>query len=107
MALALCSLKDAKPWWPLNDAQWQADPAESLAFYLYSEQFYLLAADEIAPEAADKVLVFTEAARAIARQKLDAVAISEIARDLRAAQAEYDCLSSLSTAYLKQDEWFP
>ena len=53
-------LEGREPWWPLNDAQWQADPAESLAFYLHSEQLYLLAADEITPEAADKVLVFTE-----------------------------------------------
>ena len=102
-------LEGREPWWPLNDAQWQADPAERLAFYLYSEQLYLLAADEIAPEAADKVLVFTEAARAIARQKLDAVAISEIARDLRAAQAEYDLEKLIESIdrYLKQDEWFP
>ena len=38
-------LEGREPWWPLNDAHWQADPAESLAFYLYSELLYLLAAD--------------------------------------------------------------
>ncbi len=57
----------------------------------------------------ERALVFTEAARAIARQKLDAVAISEIARDLRAAQAEYDLEKLIESIdrYLKQDEWFP
>ena len=55
------------------------------------------------------MLVFTEADRAIARQKHDSVAISEIARDLRAAQAEYDLEKLIESIdrYLKQDEWFP
>ncbi len=100
-------LEGRSSWLPVNDPEWR--PAAAHTFGFSPEQYYALA-DDAPPDAApeDKVLHFSAEAEAIERRRLDALAMAELAKDLRAAEAEYD-LEALIEAldrHLKQDNLY-
>ncbi|MDO5639087.1 MAG: hypothetical protein Q4G28_04390 [Neisseria sp.] len=102
-------LEGRSHWLPVNDAEWQPDPAAGSGFVFRPEQYYALtdeAAAAVAPD--DRLLVFSTEAEAIARRRLDALALAGLAQDLRAAAAEYD-LEALIEAidrHLRQDDLY-
>lgn len=99
-------LEGRADWLPVNDAEWQPDAAAD-AFRLENEQFYALGEHPPLPET-DNILLFTREAEALARKKLEAAALLEIARSLQDAQQAYD-LEKLIDAidfHLKQDHLF-
>ncbi|UOO80733.1 hypothetical protein LVJ83_06970 [Uruburuella testudinis] len=99
-------LEGRNHWLQTNDPEWRPKRAD-IGFSLNSEPLYALAAPE-APAQPDKLLRFREEAQAIARKKLDAMALAGVADSLRSAQAEYD-LEKLIAAidhHLQQDDLF-
>lgn len=96
-------------WLPVNDAEWQPDPAAGSGFSIRNEQYYALA-DETPPEPLpeDKVLLFSAEAEAIERKRLEALALAELAKNLHAAQVEYDleALIEAINRHLQQDDLY-
>ncbi|KLT73703.1 hypothetical protein PL75_01810 [Neisseria arctica] len=93
-------------WWPLNDPLWVSEDATNLDFYFSPETSYLANTEKTpSPE---KLLAFSQAAREIARKKLDAVAKLAVAQNLRASQEAYDLERLIASIdhFMRQDDLY-
>ncbi|MDO5074015.1 MAG: hypothetical protein Q4D63_06395 [Neisseria animaloris] len=98
-----------RPYWlQVNDAEYHPDHAVSTAFGLTGENLYALEGDMPPLKLPGNVLTFSKEADAIERKKLEAAALAEIAKNLSAAQAEYELEKLIESIeyYLKQDDLF-
>ena len=93
-------------WMPINDADYDCAPDLPEILALGAEDFYAWDTDAAAFVSDGKLMVFSEEALKIERQRLDALALDEVAKNLRAAQAEYDLQALLEKIdfHLKQDD---
>ena len=72
----------------------------------YTESFYPF--EIIDTESADNIKIFSEEALRLEKERLNAVALVELAKNLKAAQAEADLAALLEKMdfHLKQDDIF-
>lgn len=100
-------LENHPSWMPVNDADFNhATPLhDSLA--VHEESFYPFEKIDTA-ESADNIKIFSEEALRLEKERLNAVALVELAKNLKAAQAESDLVALLEKMdfHLKQDDIF-
>lgn len=101
-------LEDSSYWMPVNDAEWDNTPILDEDFFLNTEPVYSPDAQMPQLELSDNIKVFSEEARALDRKRLEALALMELAKNLKAAQAEYDLEKLIEKIdfHLKQDDIF-
>lgn len=101
-------LEDSSYWMPVNDADWDNTPILDEDFFLNTEPVYSPDAQMPQLELPDNIKVFSEEARALDRKRLEAFALMELAKNLKAAQAEYDLEKLIEKIdfHLKQDDIF-
>ena len=73
---------------------------------VHEESFYPF--EKIDAESADNIKIFSEEALRLEKERLNAVALVELAKNLKAAQAEADLVTLLEKMdfHLKQDDIF-
>ena len=99
-------LENHPSWMPVNDADFNhaAHLPDGLA--VHEESFYPF--EKIDVESADNIKIFSEEALRLEKERLNAVALVELAKNLKAAQAEADLAALLEKMdfHLKQDDIF-
>lgn len=95
-------------WLPVNDADYDNAPKLSGGFAVYDEAFYPTDGRDTAFDLPDNVRLFSEEARRLEQKRLEMLALEELAKDLRAAQAEYDLEALIDKLdfYLQQEDVF-
>ncbi|MCP1659581.1 hypothetical protein [Neisseria perflava] len=83
-------LENRNYWLAVNDADWQNAPPIGADVIMHDEAFYPTGSDYPEIELPDNVKIFSEEARLLEQKRLDALALEELARDLKAANAGYD-----------------
>ena len=101
-------LEGGSCWMPVNDTDWDDTPILDKDFFLNAEPVYSPDAQMPPLELPDNIKVFSEEARALERRRLEAIALAELAKNLKAAQAEDDLEKLLGKIdfHLKQDDIF-
>lgn len=96
-----------RPYWlPVNDADY--DNAPKLGeFVLHDEAFYPIDG-YVDFQLPGNVKIFTEESRRLEQQRLEILALEALAKNLKAAQAEYDLETLIGKIdlYLKQEDEF-
>ncbi|WP_416192436.1 hypothetical protein [Neisseria sp. CCUG12390] len=101
-------LADRAYWMPVNDADYDRTPETDGGFVVYDEAFYAVGGNDVAFELPDNVKVFGEETRRLEEKRLHMLALEDLAKNLRAAQAEYDLEQLIGKIdfYLKQEDLF-
>ncbi|ASK28274.1 hypothetical protein [Neisseria chenwenguii] len=102
-------LENRAHWLPVNDANWDDTPAPDAEFFV--DDATLFPPDEagLPLTLPDNVKIFGEEAQKIEQQRLEALALAELAKNLKAAQHEYDLEAQLEKIdfHLNEDKFFP
>ena len=100
-------LENHPSWMPVNDADFNhaAPLPDDLA--VHEESFYPFEKIDAA-ESADNIKILSEEALRLEKERLNAAAMAELAKNLQAAQAEADLAALLEKMdfHLKQDDIF-
>lgn len=93
-------------WMPVNDADFNHAAPLPNGLAVHEESFYPF--EKIDVESADNIKIFSEEALRLEKERLNAVALVELAKNLKAAQAESDLVALLEKMnfHLKQDDIF-
>lgn len=93
-------------WMPVNDADFNHAAPLPDGLAVHEESFYPF--EKIDVESADNIKIFSEEALRLEKERLNAVALVELAKNLKAAQAEVDLAALLEKMdfHLKQDDIF-
>lgn len=100
-------LENHPSWMPVNDADFNHAAPLPDGLAVHEESFYPF--EKInATESSDNIKIFSEEARRLEKERLNAVALIELAKNLKAAQAEADLATLLEKMdfHLKQDDIF-
>lgn len=99
-------LENHPSWMPVNDADFNHAAPLPDGLAVYEESFYPF--EKIDVESADNIKIFSEEALRLEKERLNAVALVELAKNLKAAQAEVDLAALLEKMdfHLKQDDIF-
>lgn len=99
---------DRPYWMPVNDADYDHAPQLSGEFSIHDETFYPIDGNDVAFELPDNVKIFSEEARRLEEKRLQMLALEDLAKNLQAAQAEYDLEQLIGKIdfYLKQEDMF-
>ena len=100
-------LENHPSWMPVNDADFNHAAPLPDGLAVHEESFYPF--EKInAAESADNIKIFSEEALRLEKERLNAVALVELAKNLKAAQAEADLVALLEKMdfHLKQDDIF-
>ena len=93
-------------WMPVNDADFNHAAPLPDGLAVHEESFYPF--EKIDAESADNIKIFSEEALRLEKERLNAAAMAELAKNLQAAQAEADLAALLEKMdfHLKQDDIF-
>ncbi|WP_295861982.1 hypothetical protein [uncultured Neisseria sp.] len=99
-------LENHPSWMPVNDADFNHAAPLPDGLAVHEESFYPF--EKIDVESADNIKIFSEEALRLEKERLNAVALVELAKNLKAAQAEVDLAALLEKMdfHLKQDDIF-
>lgn len=99
-------LENHPSWMPVNDADFNHAAPLPDGLAVHEESFYPF--EKIDTESADNIKIFSEEALRLEKERLNAVALVELAKNLKAAQAEADLAALLEKMdfHLKQDDIF-
>lgn len=99
-------LENHPSWMPVNDADFNHAAPLPDGLAVHEESFYPF--EKIDVESADNIKIFSEEALRLEKERLNAVALVELAKNLKAAQAEADLVALLEKMdfHLKQDDIF-
>lgn len=99
-------LENHPSWMPVNDADFNHAAPLPDGLAVHEESFYPF--EKIDVESADNIKIFSEEALRLEKERLNAVALVELAKNLKAAQAEVDLAALLGKMdfHLKQDDIF-
>ena len=99
-------LENHPSWMPVNDADFNHAAPLPDGLAVHEESFYPF--EKIDVESADNIKIFSEEALRLEKERLNAVALVELAKHLKAAQAEVDLAALLEKMdfHLKQDDIF-
>ena len=99
-------LENHPSWMPVNDADFNHAAPLPDGLAVHEESFYPF--EKIDVESADNIKIFSEEALRLEKERLNAVALVELAKNLKAAQAEADLATLLEKMdfHLKQDDIF-
>lgn len=100
-------LENHPSWMPVNDADFNHAAPLPDGLAVHEESFYPFEKIDAA-ESADNIKIFSEEALRLEKERLNAVALVELAKNLKAAQAEADLAALLDKMdfHLKQDDIF-
>ncbi|KZC77110.1 hypothetical protein TW89_0098 [Neisseria flavescens] len=100
-------LENHPSWMPVNDADFNHAAPLPDGLAVHEESFYPFEKIDTA-ELADNIKIFSEEALRLEKERLNAVALVELAKNLKAAQAEADLAALLEKMdfHLKQDDIF-
>ena len=99
-------LENHPSWMPVNDADFNHTAPLPDGLAVHEESFYPF--EKIDVESADNIKIFSKEALRLEKERLNAVALVELAKNLKAAQAEADLAALLEKMdfHLKQDDIF-
>ena len=99
-------LENHPSWMPVNDADFNHAAPLPDGLAVHEELFYPF--EKIDAESADNIKIFSEEALRLEKERLNAAARAELAKNLQAAQAEADLVALLEKMdfHLKQDDIF-
>ena len=99
-------LENHPSWMPVNDADFNHATPLPDGLAVHEESFYPF--EKIDVESADNIKIFSEEALRLEKERLNAAAMAELAKNLQAAQAEADLAALLEKMdfHLKQDDIF-
>lgn len=99
-------LENHPSWMPVNDADFNHATPLPDGLAVHEESFYPF--EKIDVESADNIKIFSEEALRLEKERLNAIALVELAKNLKAAQAEADLAALLEKMdfHLKQDDIF-
>ena len=99
-------LENHPSWMPVNDADFNHATPLPDGLAVHEESFYPF--EKIDVESADNIKIFSEEALRLEKERLNAVALVELAKNLKAAQTEADLAALLEKMdfHLKQDDIF-
>ncbi|HHX2501037.1 hypothetical protein [Neisseria subflava] len=99
-------LENHPSWMPVNDADFNHAAPLPDGLAVHEESFYPF--EKIDVESADNIKIFSEEALRLEKERLNAIALVELAKNLKAAQAEADLAALLEKMdfHLKQDDIF-
>ena len=99
-------LENHPSWMPVNDADFNHAAPLPDGLAVHEESFYPF--EKIDVESADNIKIFSAEALRLEKERLNAVALVELAKNLKAAQAEADLAALLEKMdfHLKQDDIF-
>lgn len=99
-------LENHPSWMPVNDADFNHTAPLPDGLAVHEESFYPF--EKIDVESADNIKIFSEEALRLEKERLNAIALVELAKNLKAAQAEADLAALLEKMdfHLKQDDIF-
>lgn len=99
-------LENHPSWMPVNDGDFNHAAPLPDGLAVHEESFYPF--EKIDVESADNIKIFSEEALRLEKERLNAVALVELAKNLKAAQAEADLAALLEKMdfHLKQDDIF-
>lgn len=99
-------LENHPSWMPVNDADFNHAAPLPDGLAVHEESFYSF--EKIDAESADNIKIFSEEALRLEKERLNAVALVELAKNLKAAQAEANLAALLEKMdfHLKQDDIF-
>ena len=99
-------LENHPTWMPVNDADFNHAAPLPDGLAVHEESFYPF--EKIDVESADNIKIFSEEALRLEKERLNAIALVELAKNLKAAQAEADLAALLEKMdfHLKQDDIF-
>ena len=100
-------LENHPSWMPVNDADFNHAAPLPDGLAVHEESFYPFEKIDAA-ELADNIKIFSEEALRLEKERLNAAAMAELAKNLQAAQAEADLTALLEKMdfHLKQDDIF-
>lgn len=100
-------LENHPSWMPVNDADFNHAAPLPDGLAVHEELFYPFEKIDAA-ESADNIKIFSEEALRLEKERLNAAAMAELAKNLQAAQAEADLATLLEKIdfHLKQDDIF-
>ncbi len=101
-------LENRSHWLPVNDARWHAPPQLSPDFSFHEEAFYPPDGQNVDITLPDNIRLFSEEARRLEQKRLELLAFEELAKNLQAAQSEYDLEALLERIefHLQQEDIF-
>lgn len=99
-------LENHPSWMPVNDADFNHAAPLPDGLAVHEESFYPF--EKIDVESADNIKIFSEEALRLEKERLNAIALVELAKNLKAAQTEADLAALLEKMdfHLKQDDIF-
>ena len=99
-------LENHPSWMPVNDADFNHTAPLPDGLAVHEESVYPF--EKIDVESADNIKIFSEEALRLEKERLNAIALVELAKNLKAAQAEADLAALLEKMdfHLKQDDIF-
>ena len=99
-------LENHPSWMPVNDADFNHAAPLPDGLAVHEESFYPF--EIIDTESTDNIKIFSEEALRLEKERLNAVALVELAKNLKAAQAEADLAALLEKMdfHLKPDDIF-
>lgn len=99
-------LENHPSWMPVNDGDFNHAAPLPDGLAVHEESFYPF--EKIDVESADNIKIFSEEALRLEKERLNAIALVELAKNLKAAQAEADLSALLEKMdfHLKQDDIF-
>ncbi|OFM31731.1 hypothetical protein [Neisseria sp. HMSC068C04] len=99
-------LENHPSWMPVNDGDFNHAAPLPDGLAVHEESFYPF--EKIDVESADNIKIFSEEALRLEKERLNAIALVELAKNLKAAQAEADLAALLEKMdfHLKQDDIF-
>lgn len=99
-------LENHPSWMPVNDADFNHATPLPDGLAVHEESFYPF--EKIDVESADNIKIFSEEALRLEKERLNAIALVELAKNLKAAQTEADLAALLEKMdfHLKQDDIF-
>lgn len=86
-------LENHPSWMPVNDADFNHTAPLPDGLAVHEESFYPF--EKIDAESADNIKIFSEEALRLEKERLNAIALVELAKNLKAAQAEADLAALL------------
>ena len=99
-------LENHPSWMPVNDGDFNHAAPLPDGLAVHEESFYPF--EKIDVESADNIKIFSEEALRLEKERLNAIALVELAKNLKAAQTEADLAALLEKMdfHLKQDDIF-
>lgn len=99
-------LENHPSWMPVNDGDFNHAAPLPDGLAVHEESFYPF--EKIDVESADNIKIFSEEALRLEKERLNAITLVELAKNLKAAQAEADLAALLEKMdfHLKQDDIF-